>query len=81
MVGSTPTGTVARVSPKLVASTGLVALQLGLEGCAEGLQSGMLMTLRLPAWVPSPWLSTTSSVSTLSRSAQTGWEPTVMVGL
>ena len=35
--------------PKPAASTGLVVLQLGLVGCAEGLQSGILITLRLPA--------------------------------
>ena len=49
MVGLMPTGTVARTVPKPVASTGLVELQLGLVGCAEALQSGMLMMLRVPA--------------------------------
>ena len=72
MVGLMPTVAVARIVPKPTASTGLEATQLGLLASASGLQSGMLMTLMVPGCTPSPWLRTTSSESTVFRSAHTG---------
>ena len=64
--------TVLEMTPKPVPSTGLEAVQRGFAVCVLAVQSGMLMMLRLPGWVPSPWLSTTSWLVVGERSAQTG---------
>ena len=73
MVGLTPTVGLATIWPKPVASTGLAALQLGLPIWEFRLHSGMLIMLRLPGCVPSPWFSTTSSEVTGERSAHMGF--------
>ena len=75
MMGFTPTGILARICPKPMASTGLLGSQFGLVGSAATEHRGMLMMLTEPAVVPFPAFATTSSLRVGARSAQLGAVP------